>query len=67
MFERFTKDARDVVTGSSEHAQRAGADAVTEEHLLLALLDQEGRAPPSLSRPWGSRTDGSRWRRRSRT
>ncbi|WP_405998554.1 Clp protease N-terminal domain-containing protein [Streptomyces sp. NBC_00829] len=42
MFERFTKDARDVVTGSSEHAQRAGADAVTEEHLLLALLDQEG-------------------------
>ncbi|MFI1395040.1 Clp protease N-terminal domain-containing protein [Streptomyces sp. NPDC020681] len=42
MFERFTKDARDVVTGSVEHSERAGADAVTEEHLLLAMLDQQG-------------------------
>ncbi|MET7620828.1 Clp protease N-terminal domain-containing protein [Streptomyces sp. NPDC005408] len=42
MFERFTKDARDVVTGSVEHSERAGADSVTEEHLLLAMLDQEG-------------------------
>ncbi|NUL14845.1 Clp protease N-terminal domain-containing protein, partial [Streptomyces lunaelactis] len=42
MFERFTKDARDVVTGSVEHAERAGADSVTDEHLLLAMFDQEG-------------------------
>lgn len=42
MFERFTKDARATVTGAVEHAGRAGAATVTGEHLLLALLDQEG-------------------------
>ncbi|MFF3453595.1 Clp protease N-terminal domain-containing protein [Streptomyces sp. NPDC002730] len=42
MFERFTKDARDVVTGSAEHSERAGEDSITEEHVLLAMLDQEG-------------------------
>ncbi|MEE1757262.1 Clp protease N-terminal domain-containing protein [Streptomyces sp. SP18CS02] len=42
MFERFTRSARDVVTGSVVHAEREGADRVTEEHMLLALLDQEG-------------------------
>lgn len=42
MFERFTKDAREVVTGSVEHSERACADSTTEEHLLLATLDQEG-------------------------
>ncbi|MGC4944801.1 Clp protease N-terminal domain-containing protein [Streptomyces sp. DT224] len=42
MFERFTKDARATVTGAAEHAGRAGAGRVTGEHLLLALLDQEG-------------------------
>ncbi|GAA1515438.1 Clp protease N-terminal domain-containing protein [Streptomyces albidochromogenes] len=42
MFERFTKSARGVVKGAVVQAQRAGADSVTEEHLLLALLDQEG-------------------------
>ena len=41
MFERFTRDARATVTGAVEHAERAGADTVTEEHLLLALLDQD--------------------------
>ncbi|MEU3511301.1 Clp protease N-terminal domain-containing protein, partial [Streptomyces longwoodensis] len=40
MFERFTKDARDVVRGAAEHAERAGAPAVDAEHLLLALLDR---------------------------
>ncbi|MFE7628742.1 Clp protease N-terminal domain-containing protein [Streptomyces sp. NPDC057509] len=45
MFERFTHGARATVTGAVEHAERAGAGAVTEEHLLLALLDQvTGRA-----------------------
>lgn len=42
MFERFTKGARATVTGAVTHAERAGAGSITEEHLLLALLDQEG-------------------------
>lgn len=42
MFERFTKEARAVVTSSVEVSTRTGADSVTEEHLLLAMLDQEG-------------------------
>ncbi|MFI6930600.1 Clp protease N-terminal domain-containing protein [Streptomyces sp. NPDC050287] len=41
MFERFTKDARDVVRGAVEQAERSGARSVEAEHLLLALLDQE--------------------------
>ncbi|MET7782205.1 Clp protease N-terminal domain-containing protein [Streptomyces mirabilis] len=42
MFERFTKDARAVVVGAVGHAERTGAEAVDEEHMLLALLDREG-------------------------
>ncbi|MGV9450440.1 Clp protease N-terminal domain-containing protein [Streptomyces sp. NPDC003635] len=42
MFERFTKDARAVVLGAVEHAERSGAGTVDAEHLLLALLDREG-------------------------
>ena len=42
MFERFTKDARDVVKGAVAQAERAGALRVDSEHLLLALLDREG-------------------------
>lgn len=42
MFERFTKGARATVTGAVAHAERTGAGPITEEHLLLALLDQEG-------------------------
>ncbi|WLQ40708.1 Clp protease N-terminal domain-containing protein [Streptomyces laculatispora] len=42
MFERFTKGARATVTGAVTHAERADAGAVGEEHLLFALLDQEG-------------------------
>ncbi|MFI0540134.1 Clp protease N-terminal domain-containing protein [Streptomyces sp. WSLK1-3] len=42
MFERFTKDARAVVVGAVDHAERAGAGSVAAEHLLLALLDREG-------------------------
>ncbi|MFH8579643.1 Clp protease N-terminal domain-containing protein [Streptomyces zaomyceticus] len=49
MFERFTKSARAVVKGAVEHAERGGATAVTEEHLLLALLDrEESRAAGAL-------------------
>jgi hypothetical protein len=42
MFERFTKDARAVVQGAVEHAERTQAQTVGAEHLLLALLDREG-------------------------
>ncbi|MFE0881499.1 Clp protease N-terminal domain-containing protein [Streptomyces rochei] len=42
MFERFTKDARDVVQGAVGHAEGAQAQTVDPEHLLLALLDREG-------------------------
>ncbi|MEU1177632.1 Clp protease N-terminal domain-containing protein [Streptomyces sp. NPDC005820] len=42
MFERFTKDARDVVRGAVEHCEGAGVRTVGTEHLLLALLDREG-------------------------
>ncbi|MEU2585699.1 Clp protease N-terminal domain-containing protein [Streptomyces avermitilis] len=41
MFERFTKDARAVVTGAVEHCERAREEAVDGAHLLLALLDRE--------------------------
>lgn len=40
MFECFTTEARDTVTGAVAEARRAGAATVTEEHLLLALLSR---------------------------
>ncbi|MFE0137644.1 Clp protease N-terminal domain-containing protein [Streptomyces sp. NPDC059037] len=50
MFERFAKDARGVVEGAVEHAERADADAIDDGHLLLALLDREAsRASFALS------------------
>ncbi|MFJ3708988.1 Clp protease N-terminal domain-containing protein [Streptomyces sp. NPDC090053] len=42
MFERFTQGARDVVTGAVGYADGAGESAITEEHLLMALLDARG-------------------------
>ncbi|MET9389603.1 Clp protease N-terminal domain-containing protein [Streptomyces sp. NPDC006624] len=43
MFERFTKDARDVVKSAFEHVEAgSGAPTVEPGHLLLALLDREG-------------------------
>ncbi|MFJ3323192.1 Clp protease N-terminal domain-containing protein [Streptomyces griseus] len=42
MFERFTRGARATVKGAVGRAERTGADSVTEEHLLLALLEQAG-------------------------
>ncbi|MEV6109097.1 Clp protease N-terminal domain-containing protein [Streptomyces sp. NPDC051940] len=49
MFERFTQAARDVVRGANEAAEQAGDRQVTEEHLLRALLRQEGL--PLLAEP----------------
>ncbi|MEU1126486.1 Clp protease N-terminal domain-containing protein [Streptomyces sp. NPDC005899] len=42
MFERFTEGARAAVTGAVAQAERAGSDHVTEEHLLLSLLEGTG-------------------------
>ncbi|MFF4098148.1 Clp protease N-terminal domain-containing protein [Streptomyces sp. NPDC001903] len=50
MFERFTQDARDTVVGAVAEARRAGAAAVTEEHLLLALLDRGALDPLGVDR-----------------
>lgn len=50
MFERFTKEARAAVAGAVTFARSAGAESVTEEHLLLSLLDQDsGRAASALT------------------
>ncbi|MDT0400410.1 MULTISPECIES: Clp protease N-terminal domain-containing protein [Streptomyces] len=40
MFERFTKDARDVVKGAVEYADGARTGTVDAEHLLRALLER---------------------------
>lgn len=40
MFEKFTADARAVVRGAFEQADRTGSDTVGEPELLLALLDR---------------------------
>ncbi|MFF3058832.1 Clp protease N-terminal domain-containing protein [Streptomyces sp. NPDC057909] len=49
MFERFTADARAVVTGAVDQARRAGSRSVTEEHMLLALLDRPGGGRASFA------------------
>ncbi|MER6775412.1 MULTISPECIES: Clp protease N-terminal domain-containing protein [unclassified Streptomyces] len=50
MFERFTQDARDTVVGAVAEARKAGAANVTEEHLLLALLDRGALDPLGVDR-----------------
>ncbi|WP_330332560.1 peptidase [Streptomyces sp. NBC_00536] len=50
MFERFTAGARDTVTGAVTEARRAGAAEVTEEHLLLALLELGALDPLGVDR-----------------
>ena len=42
MLERFTKPARAVVTQATTYAVQATASEVRPEHLLQALLDEEG-------------------------
>jgi ATP-dependent Clp protease ATP-binding subunit ClpA len=44
MFERFTIEARQTVVGAREEARRLHAARIGTEHLLLALLAQEGTA-----------------------
>jgi ATP-dependent Clp protease ATP-binding subunit ClpA len=42
MFERFTTEARQTVVGAQDEARRLHAERIGTEHLLLALLSQEG-------------------------
>ncbi|HEY8199988.1 MAG TPA: Clp protease N-terminal domain-containing protein [Actinomycetota bacterium] len=49
MFERFTKEARMVVTGAQELARRSGADHIGTEHILLGLAASGGVAASLLS------------------
>jgi ATP-dependent Clp protease ATP-binding subunit ClpA len=42
MFERFTTEARQTVVGAQDEARRLHAPRIGTEHLLLALLAQEG-------------------------
>ncbi len=47
MFEKFSQSARAAVEGAVGHAERADAPTITEERLLLALLDlvEPGQSP----------------------
>ncbi|WEH39712.1 Clp protease N-terminal domain-containing protein [Streptomyces sp. AM 2-1-1] len=50
MFERFTTEARAAVAGAVTYSRRTGEDHITEDHLLLSLLDQDaGRAAFALT------------------
>jgi len=49
MFERFTRQAREVVTGAVEQAEREGARRVGAKHMLLALLGRETRSSALLA------------------
>ena len=44
MFERFTKEARGVVSAAVEQAGALGHDSVSTQHLLLGLLSPEAGA-----------------------
>ncbi|MGH3763423.1 Clp protease N-terminal domain-containing protein [Actinophytocola sp.] len=49
MFERFTKQARRVVTDAVGEAERERAPRVTGEHVMLALLGTDTRSAEILS------------------
>jgi ATP-dependent Clp protease ATP-binding subunit ClpA len=42
MFERFTDPARTVVTSAERYAVDTTADEIRPEHVMMALLDQDG-------------------------
>jgi ATP-dependent Clp protease ATP-binding subunit ClpA len=49
MFERFTRDARRVVTAAAAAAQRLGAEQIEPEHLLLGLAEGDTPAGRALA------------------
>jgi ATP-dependent Clp protease ATP-binding subunit ClpA len=60
MFERFTKQARHVVTFAREQARGLGHRHVGTEHLLLGLLDPEAGTSAGLLSEAGLTSDGVR-------
>ena len=53
MFERFTRPAREVVTGAQEHARQLRHPYVGTEHLLLALLEPTAGVASAVLREAG--------------
>ncbi|MFG2493897.1 Clp protease N-terminal domain-containing protein [Streptomyces caniferus] len=53
MFEKFTAEARAVVRGAVEHADRTGSGTVGEPELLLALLDRTDSPAAAVLRALG--------------
>lgn len=64
MFERFTKEARQVVTKAVEEARSRGDGRIGTVHLLLGVFDSPPAQSPILSQP-GLSADllrqGTRW------
>jgi ATP-dependent Clp protease ATP-binding subunit ClpA len=56
MFERFTKDARAVVTGAQELARENGSRSLDTRHVVVAMLDRPGPVRRAL-RATGCDTD----------
>lgn len=50
MFERFTRDARDSVVATVDHAQRLKAERIEATHLLLALCSRPSPVAITLQR-----------------
>lgn len=48
MFERFTREARDVVVLAQEAAAQAGSRAIDARHVLLCLVESKGPARSGL-------------------
>jgi ATP-dependent Clp protease ATP-binding subunit ClpA len=57
MFERFTDEARAVVTRATSHADALQHGWIGTEHLLLGLLDDPTGRPARLLAPWDVRGD----------
>lgn len=49
MFERFTREARDVVTRAEGVARDSGARTIDSRHVLLGVVETPGRAAEVLS------------------
>ncbi len=58
MTEKFTQKSVDIINSASAMAKEAGNQAITAEHLLYALIDQNGGLVGSLFRKMGADCDG---------
>ena len=50
MFERFTSQTRRIVVDAQVLARAAGAAEISEEHLLIALVERDGEGARLLRR-----------------